>query len=188
MHVSLHLLAPVGQFSLISPSLTLQPDVCLCPQPLNQSSYALFSLDCTRPFSSALDLWSSLTCRSVLLVRSSLLFLPYIPASPSYPPLHAFLSVWSLAYGSCFLILSFPFNSFLPGTQLGSLLIPASGSCSLVPQQGAGSQGHSSLICLFVCLYIYRVSLCSKISSSFLPSSSNIPALALAGMFGPGMC
>lgn len=53
LHVSPHLLAPVGQFSLISLSLTHQPDVCLRPQPLNQSFYALFSLDCTRPVLSA---------------------------------------------------------------------------------------------------------------------------------------
>lgn len=52
LHVSPHL-APVGEFSLISPSLAHQPDVCLRPQPLNQSFYALFSLDCTRPVLSA---------------------------------------------------------------------------------------------------------------------------------------
>lgn len=138
-----------------------------------------------------LGLWSSLTCQLVFL-GLPLLFSPCIPASASYPPLHAFLSVcrWLIVpvslSCSCFLILSSFSNSFLPGTQLGSLLIPASRSCSLVLQQGAGSQGHSSLICLFVYIFIECHS--SKISSSFLPSSSNIPARARAGVFRPGTC
>lgn len=77
LHVSLHLLAPVGHFSLISPSLMHQPNVCLCPQPLNQSlNSVFFSLDCTRPVLSALSLWSLLMCWLVLLVPSPLLFFP----------------------------------------------------------------------------------------------------------------
>lgn len=127
LHVSPHLLAPVGWFRLISPSHMHQPHVRLCPQPLNQSLYALFSLDCTRPVLSALGLWSSLTCQLVLLVLSLLL----LPLNPSI----CFLSTSARFPASLVTGLSFlfpypvsPSNSFLPGTQPGSLLIPASGS------------------------------------------------------------
>lgn len=56
-------------------------------------------------------------------------FFPWIQASTSYLPLHGFLSVWSLAYHSYSLFLSFHYNSFLPGTWQWSLVIPGSGSC-----------------------------------------------------------
>lgn len=77
MHGSPHVLAPSGQLSFISPSPMNQPDVCFCSQPLNQSSFALFSLDCTGLLLSAL--WSSLPYQLELLVLSSQLF----PLNPS---------------------------------------------------------------------------------------------------------
>jgi len=83
--LSPHLLTSVGQFSLISPSLTHQPNVRLRPQPLNQSLCTLFSLDCTRPVSSALGLRSSLTRQLVLLVLS---LLPFPPESQHPLPVH----------------------------------------------------------------------------------------------------
>lgn len=107
LHVSPHVLAPTVQFSFISPSLMNQPDTCFCSQPLDQSLFALFSLDYTRLLLSALGLWPSLTSQFKLLILSLQLF-------PLNPSIH-FLSTAahfpvSLVAGLSFL---FPYPVFL---------------------------------------------------------------------------
>lgn len=107
LHVSPHVLAPTGQFGFISPLVMDQPDVCLCSQPLNQSSFALFSLDCTGLLLFALELWSSLTCQLELLLLSLQLF----PLNPSIRFLSTFARFpVSLVAGLSFL---FPYPVFL---------------------------------------------------------------------------
>ena len=163
-------------------TLTHTPAQCPLTSPASKPVLVYFifpglhetSLVCSRP--------SVLPYPPVSLAGSVIAaFSPWIPASASCPPLHAFLSAWSLACGSCFLILPCLSSSFLAGTQLRSLLIPAAGSCSLVLQQGAGSWGHSSLICLFACVFIEHHSVVTSPPPSFLPQVTSELKLWFSG-------